>query len=384
MSTQPPLFQPLSLRGVTSRNRIVISPMCQYSAHEGHLDDWHLVNLGRFATGGAGIVFTEATAVQKSGRITHGCPGLWTDSQIDGHARIARFVALNGAVPAIQLGHAGRKSGMQRPWFGNGPLTQDDLDRGDMPWQPVGPSAVPVDKGWPMPHALSLEDIAKLKADFAAAATRALAAGYKIVELHGAHGYLLHSFLSPLSNFRKDAYGGDLAGRMRLALELAEAVRAVWPDHLPLFFRTSAVDGAPDGWLLDDTVALAHELKQRGVDVIDCSSGGIAGPATAAAGQKRQPGFQVPFAEKVRAETGLTSMAVGLITDPHQANDIIAEGRADLVALGREALVDPNWALHAAQALGADTTFETWPVQSGWWLSRRQTSCDFYQPKARA
>lgn len=381
MTLIPHLFQPITLRSITSRNRIVISPMCQYSAHDGHLDDWHLVNLGRFAVGGAGIVFTEATAVQKSGRITHGCPGLWCDSQIPGHARIAQFALQNGAIPAIQLGHAGRKSGMQRPWFGNGPLNDQDFARGDMPWPPVGPSAIPVDAGWTVPHALSVEDIEHLKQDFAAATRRALAAGYKIVELHGAHGYLLHSFLSPLSNKRDDIYGGDLAGRMRLVLELAEVVRAVWPADLPMFYRTSAVDGTPDGWLLEDTVALAKELKARGVDVVDCSSGGIAGPATSAAGGKRQSGFQVPFAERVRTETGLASMAVGLITHPEQAELILAEGRADLIAIGREALVDPSWPLHAATALGYDSDFSTWPIQSGWWLVRRQATSEFYEPK---
>ena len=380
MTDTPNLFRPLTLRGVTLRNRIVISPMCQYTAHDGHMEDWHMVHLGRFATGGAGLVFTEATAVQKSGRITHGCAGLWTDSQIPGHARVAQFALRHGAVPAVQLGHAGRKSGMQRPWFGNGPLTEEDFARGDMPWQPVGPSAIPVADGWPEPHALSVQEIQALVEDFAAAAGRALAAGYKVAEVHGAHGYLIHSFLSPLSNQRSDAYGGDLAGRMRLALEVTEAVRAVWPDELPLFFRTSAVDGVADGWSLDDTVALARELKALGVDAMDCSSGGIAGAATAAGGAKRQPGFQVPYATRVREDVGMTTMAVGLITHPQQAEAIVSEGRADLVALGREALVDPSWPLHAAAALGHDVAFETWPEQYGWWLARRQETSDFYQP----
>jgi len=302
MTSVPHLFRPLILRGIQTRNRVVISPMCQYSAHEGHLDDWHLVHLGRFATGGAGIVFTEATAVQKSGRITHGCPGLWADSQIQGHARVARFALQNGAIPGIQLGHAGAKSGMQRPWFGNGPLGEDDFARGDMAWTPVSPSGQPVADGWPVPHALSIDEIGALIADYVSAAGRALAAGYKIAEIHGAHGYLIHSFLSPLSNKRTDGYGGDRAGRMRLALEVASAVRAVWPDDLPLFFRTSAVDGTPDGWLLEDTIVLAQELKDIGIDVMDCSSSGISGPATAGGHGKRQPGFQVPYAEAVRKE----------------------------------------------------------------------------------
>ena len=382
MTTLPRLFQPLTLRSITSRNRVVISPMCQYSAHEGHMDDWHLVNLGRYAIGGAGIVFTEATAVQKCGRITHGCPGLWTDSQIPAHARIAQFALRNGAIPAIQLAHAGRKAGMQRPWFGNGPLDDADLARGDMPWTPVGPSAVPVAQGWPTPHSLSHAEIDALVQDFVAAARRALAAGYKIAEVHGAHGYLLHSFLSPMSNTRTDEYGGDLAGRMRLALDVTKAVRAVWPDDLPLFFRTSAVDGTPEGWTIEDTVVLAGELKNIGVDVMDCSSSGIAGSATANVPSKRQPGFQVGYAERVRKDVGMTTMAVGLITHPKQAEDILAEGRADLIAIGREALVDPMWALHAAQTLGADPLFEAWPEQSGWWLAARQKTSDFYQPDA--
>lgn len=381
MATIPQLFQPLTLRGIQIRNRVVVSPMCQYSAHDGHLDDWHLVHLGRFATGGAGIVFTEATAVQKSGRITHGCPGLWCNSQIAGHAKVAQFALRNGAVPAIQLGHAGRKAGMQRPWFGNGPLNAADTERGDMAWTPVGPSSNPVADGWPVPHTLSQTDIDVLIDDFVSAAKRALTAGYKIAEIHGAHGYLLHSFLSPLSNTRTDEYGGDLTGRMRLALEITRAVRTVWPDDLPLFFRTSAVDGTPEGWSLDNTVELASALKDVGVDVMDCSSSGIAGAATAGKVHKRQPGFQVAYAARVRTQAQMATMAVGLITHPQQAEDILAEGDADLIAIGREALVNPMWALHAAQSLGYDTTFETWPEQSGWWLANRQKTSDFYQPE---
>jgi 2,4-dienoyl-CoA reductase-like NADH-dependent reductase (Old Yellow Enzyme family) len=381
MTETPHLFRPLRLRSIETRNRVVISPMCQYSAHDGHMDDWHLVNLGRFATGGAGIVFTEATAVQKGGRITHGCPGLWNDGQILGHARVAQFARRNGAIPAIQLSHAGRKAGMQRPWFGNGPLNEADFERGDMPWTPVGPSAIPVAKGWPMPHEVTVDEIEALVGDYVSAAKRALEAGYKIVEIHGAHGYLLHSFLSPLSNKRSDKYGGDIRGRMRLALEITEAVRDVWPEDLPLFFRTSAVDGTPDGWSLDDTVVLAQALRKTGVDVMDCSSSGIAGSATANVPSKRQPGFQVPYAERIRKDAGMPTMAVGLITHPVQAEAILSEERADLIALGREALVNPMWALHAAKALGHDTKFATWPEQSGWWLAGRDRTSDFYDPE---
>ena len=271
---------------------------------------------------------------------------------------------------------------MQRPWFGNGPLNEGTLPAATCRGRLAGPSAVPVAEGWPVPHALAAEEIAALLDDYESAAKRALAAGYKIAEIHGAHGYLVHSFLSPLSNKRTDKYGGDLAGRMRLALEIAERVRTVWPEDLPLFFRTSAVDGAPEGWALDDTVVLAGELKRIGVDVMDCSSSGIAGAATASGGQKRQPGFQVGYAERVRKDVEMTTMAVGLITHPEQAEAILAEGRADLIAIGREALVDPNWALHAARELGHDTLFETWPQQAGWWLAGRQKTSDFYKPSA--
>jgi len=380
MPDAPMLFRPLTLRGLETRNRVVISPMCQYSAHDGHMDDWHAVHLGRFAIGGAGIVFTEATAVQKNGRITHGCLGLWQDSQIPGHARVAQFALRNGAIPALQLAHAGRKAGMQRPWFGNGPLGEADFVRGDMPWTPVGASPIPVAEGWPVPHELTVAEIRDLIADFAAAARRAREAGYRIVEIHGAHGYLVHSFLSPISNRRTDAYGGDLKRRTRLALEIAEAVRAAWPEDLPLFFRTSAVDGTPEGWSLDDTVVLARALKGVGVDVMDCSSSGIAGAATASGTQKRLPGFQVPYADRVRSEVGMATMAVGLITHPVQAERILADQSADLIAIAREALVNPMWALHAARDLGYDTTYATWPEQSRWWLAMRQRNSQLYEP----
>ena len=380
MPDTPLLFQPLRLRGETLRNRVVVSPMCQYSAHEGHLTDWHLVHLGRFATGGAGLVFAEATAVQKRGRITHGDAGLWEDGQIAGHARVCHFLAQHGAVPAIQLAHAGRKAGMQRPWFGNGPLDEADLARGDMPWTPVGPTAEPVPGGFAEPRPLAPAEIADLVEDFAAAARRAIRAGYRAIEVHGAHGYLIHSFLSPLANRRNDAYGGDLAGRMRLALEATEAVRGAIPDEVPLFFRVSSVDGAEDGWSLEDTVALAQALKPLGVDVIDCSSGGIAGPATAAKGAKRQPGWQVPYAARVRAETGLKTQAVGLLTHPAQAEQVLAEGAADLIALGRELLADPMWAHRAAAELGHAPDYADWPEPYGWWLARRDWTSEFWRP----
>jgi 2,4-dienoyl-CoA reductase-like NADH-dependent reductase (Old Yellow Enzyme family) len=367
----PLLFSPIDLRGVTLRNRIVISPMCQYSARDGIAGDWHLVHLGRFALGGAGMVMTEAVAVQERGRITHGDLGLWRDDQIAPLARITTFLRDNGAVPAIQLAHAGRKASMQRPWFGNGPLDASDAARGDLPWNIVAPTAEPVGPGWLMPAELSEADIRDVVAAFGHAARRAVAAGFDVAEVHGAHGYLTHTFFSPLSNRRSDGYGGSLTARMRFPLEVARAVRAAWPADRPVFYRASSVDGADGGLTLDDTVALARALKAEGIDVIDCSSGGIAGSATAA-GVTRAPGFQVPFARRIRDDADIRTMAVGLILDGPQAEAVLREGHADLVAIGREALHDPNFALHAARALGCDDGFALWPKQSGWWLVRRE------------
>lgn len=310
--------------------------------------------------------------MHKDGRITHGDMGLWSDAHIAPLQRIADFLRAQGAAPAIQLGHAGRKASMQRPWHGNGPLDTSDLARGEEVWRIVAPSALAMDEGWLTPVELSPAEMAELREHFRRATLRAAAAGFDIVELHGAHGYLLHSFLSPLSNRRNDAYGGDRAGRMRFPLEIVETVRAAWPKDRPMFFRTSSVDGIDGGWTLDDTVALARELKARGVDVVDCSSGGIAGSATAAR-IPRHPGFQVPFAERIRREAGIKTMAVGLIMEPQQAEAVLQAGQADLIAIGRQALYDPNWPLHAARALGGDPAdFERWPVQAGWWLERRE------------
>ena len=379
----PRLFTPIELRGLSAKNRIVISPMCQYSAMEGMPNDWHLIHLGALASGGAGIVFIEATAVEARGRITHGDVGLWDDGQITAHLRVTDFIKARGALAAIQLAHAGRKASVQRPWFGNGPLGAEDIARGDEPWEPVGASPVPVDEGWLVPHELSAAEITALVETWVAAAKRALVAGYDILEIHGAHGYLIQSFLSPIANKRTDGYGGDRNGRMRLALEITEALRPVWPEDRPLFFRVSAVDGIAGGWEIEDTVALARALKSRGVDVIDCSSGGIAGSATAAR-TKRKPGFQVTYAEAVRREAGIATQAVGLITHPRQAEEILAHQRADLIAIGREALYDPYWPRHAAAALGADPGFEGWPDQYGWWLVRRARSSEFWSEEDSA
>lgn len=365
----PKLFTPITLRAVTARNRVVISPMCTYSAVDGMVSDWHLAHLGKFALGGAGIVFVEATAVEARGRITYGDVGIWSDAHGDALARITALLKAHGAVPVIQLAHAGRKASMQRPWFGNAALTAEDIARGEKPWEIIAPTAEPMVEGWLTPKAMDRNDIETVIAAFVAGAKRALKAGFEIAEIHGAHGYLINSFLSPLSNKRTDAYGGDRTGRMRFALEVTEAVRAVWPQDKPLFVRISSVDGVDGGWQMEDSIELARALKARGVDVIDCSSGGISGSATAAA-IPRMLGFQVPYSGRIRREAGIATQAVGLILDGPQAEAILQAGDADLIAIGREALVDPFWALHAAKALGVKD-FSAWPMQYGWWLERR-------------
>ena len=372
MPEKPLLFSPLELPGVTAKNRIVVSPMCQYAAVDGVATEWHFAHHHRFAVGGAGIGFVEATGVEARGRITPGCTGIWTDAQIPALAQIAKIYRDHGALSGIQLAHAGRKASAQRPWHGSGPLSKADEERGDKAWQVVGPSPEAVSPGWPTPHPLGVDEIRDLVDKWADAARRALAAGFDIVEIHGAHGYLTHSFFSPLSNRRNDAYGGDLNRRMRFALEVTEAVRAVWPKDRPLFYRTSAVDGLDGGVTIEDSVALAKALKARGVDVIDCSSGGLRGPATAAGSRTRPKlGFQVPYAEQVRREADIKTMAVGLIVDAAQAEEILQRKQADLIALARELLYNPFWPLHAAQALGVDPEFAAWPEQYGWYLTRR-------------
>ncbi|MFC3229339.1 NADH:flavin oxidoreductase/NADH oxidase [Marinibaculum pumilum] len=368
---RPVLLAPLSLRGLTLRNRLAISPMCQYMARDGVANDWHFAHLAKFALGGAGTVFVEATAVAEEGRITHGDVGLWDSSQVAPLRRIAAFLRAHGAAPAIQLGHAGRKAGTQRPWHGNGPLGDLDRARGEAPWPVVGPSPLAAAAGWPVPRALDRDDMARLREAWRSAALRALDAGFDVVELHCAHGYLLHQFLSPLSNRRGDAYGGDLAGRMRFPLEVAQAVRDAWPAERPMFVRISARDWEEDGWSLDDSVVFARALAARGIDLVDCSAGGLGGSATAAR-VPRWPGFQVPFAARVRRDAGIPTMAVGLITEPRQAEAVLAEGQADLVAIGREAMVDPNWLLRAERDLDPEAGFAAWPQPYGWWLDRRE------------
>lgn len=337
------LFQPLDLGDVRLRNRIAVSPMCEYSAVDGVPNDWHLVHLGSRAVGGAGLVFTEATAVSPEGRISPGDTGLWNDTQQAAWARIAAFIAGQGAVPGVQLAHAGRKAGTQVPWAGGKALPQGQGD-----WTPVAPSAIAFSAGYPMPLALDTAGIMKVVDDFAASALRARDAGFRVIELHAAHGYLLHGFLSPLSNLRGDAYGGALENRARLLREVVAAVRAVWPAPAPLLVRVSATDWADGGWDIEQCVQLCRWLQQDGVDLIDCSSGGtVPNPAVRLA-----PGYQVPFAARIRREAGVATGAVGLITDPRQCETILARGDADLILMARELLRDPYFPRRAAAELG--------------------------------
>ena len=338
------LFDTPTLGDVTLRNRLVVSPMCEYSAVDGVPNDWHFVHLGSRAVGGAAIVFTEATAVSPEGRISRGDTGLWNDSQQTAWSRIAHFVAQQGAVPGIQLAHAGRKGSTHVPWQGGNALGPDEGA-----WTPVAPSAIAFSDEYPHPAALDERGIAKVVADFRAAAQRAREAGFRVIEIHAAHGYLLHEFLSPLSNLRDDRYGATLANRARIVLEVVAAVREVWPPPKPLFVRLSATDWASGGWDIDECVELAQWLRDAGVDVIDCSSGGLVPYAKVPIA----PGYQVPFAARIRRDAGIATAAVGLITEPKQAQDIVARGDADFIVMARELLRDPYFPRRAAKELGA-------------------------------
>lgn len=346
-----PLFTPFSLRSVTFPNRIGVSPMCQYSSEDGFANDWHLVHLGSRAQGGAGLVMMEASAVTAEGRISIADLGIWKDEHVPGLERIARFVHGQGARVGIQLAHAGRKASMSSPFGGEHLLSAEEGG-----WQPVAPSAVAFGPGYATPRALENSEIAGVVRAFAEAARRALAAGFDFVEIHGAHGYLIHEFLSPLANKRTDEYGGSLQNRARFGLEVAEAVRAAWPENLPLLMRISATDWVEGGWTVDESVELARGLKERGVDLVDVSSGGMTPDAKIAVG----PGFQAPFAARIRKEAGVATAAVGMITEPEQANALVAEGSADMVMLARQMLRDPYFAVHAAEALGETAS---WPKQ---------------------
>jgi 2,4-dienoyl-CoA reductase-like NADH-dependent reductase (Old Yellow Enzyme family) len=344
------LFTPLQVREVTFRNRIFVSPMCQYSSEDGMPNDWHLVHLGSRAVGGAALVMVEATAVSPEGRISPRDSGIWSDAHAEAFQRITRFVKANGAVPGIQLAHAGRKASTEVPWRGDGAVKPEHGG-----WQPIAPSAIPFSQTYPMPREMTARDIEAVFEQFVAATCRANAAGFEVVEIHAAHGYLLHEFLSPLSNHRTDEYGGSLENRMRLLLRIARAMREEWPQRFPFFVRISATDWAEGGWDLPQSIQLARKLKEIGIDLIDCSSGALV-PAKIPVG----PGYQVPFAEAIRKEAGIATGAVGMITDAKQAEAIVASGQADAVLLARELLRDPYWPLHAAKELHADIP---WPDQ---------------------
>jgi 2,4-dienoyl-CoA reductase-like NADH-dependent reductase (Old Yellow Enzyme family) len=346
-----PLFSPFQLRSVVFPNRIGVSPMCEYSSEDGFANDWHLVHLGCRAQGGAGLVMTEASAVTPEGRISINDLGIWKDDHIPRLDQIARFIHSQGARAGVQLAHAGRKGSMTAPFGGERLLTREEGR-----WEPLGPSPIAFSPTYAVPKALDEAEIAGIIGAFADAARRVDKAGFDVVEIHAAHGYLLHEFLSPLANQRTDAYGGSFDNRIRLLLEVTDAVRGAWPDHLPLFVRISATDWAEGGWTADESVELARRLREHGVDLVDVSSGGQVPNAKIPVG----PGFQVPFAARVRNEAGIPTAAVGMITEPKQANDVIDAGEADMVLLAREMLRDPYWPLHAASALGETAS---WPVQ---------------------
>jgi len=362
----PILFSPLQLRSLTLPNRIIVSPMCQYSCEDGMPNEWHFVHLGSRAVGGASLVFVEASGVTPEGRITPWDAGIWSEAHGRAWKPVADFIRAQGAVPGIQLAHAGRKASCNKPWLGG-----KALGASEGAWETLGPSAIAFGH-YPPPRAMTVEEIGQAVEDFRRAARYSLDAGFDVVEIHGAHGYLLAQFLSPISNQRNDRYGGDRAGRMRFPLAAAKAVRENWPESKPMFIRVSAVDGG-GGWDVDDTVAYAKELKALGIDVIDTSSGGLTGLSTALP-VKRSLGFQVPFAGAVKRGANIPTMAVGLILDGPQAEAILQSGDADLIAIGRQALYDPFWAVHAAQELGCDSDFEMWTPEYGWWLDKRKNN----------
>jgi len=347
-TSAPHLFSPLTIRSVTLRNRIGVSPMCQYSATDGVANDWHYVHLGSRAVGGAGLVIVEATGVAPEGRITPGCLGLWSEKHIEPLARIAKFVKEHGAVAGIQIAHAGRKASADLPWNGGAHLAEAQGG-----WQTIAPSALAFGgELTKVPRAMTEADIVRVQNDFVATAQRALTAGFQWLELHAAHGYLFNEFLSPLTNQRTDKYGGSFENRTRLLLDTTRAVRKVWPDHLPLAVRISAIDWKEGGWQIEDSIALAQLLKAEGVDLMDCSSGGVVPDAKITV----KPGYQVPFAEKIRLGAGIATAAVGFITEPKPADDIVHRGQADVVLLARQMLVDPYWPAHATKALGHKLT----------------------------
>ena len=383
--THPLLFTPLTLRDLTLRNRVVVAPMHQYSAVKGFANDWHIMNAGRYAAGGAGLVFVESTKIERRGCGTVGDLGLWDDAFVPGLARIVALLHQCGAAAGIQLGHSGRKSRCQRPWEGGRALDRASKAGAAVEdwgaWQLVAPSAIAPDANTPVPHALTRAEIAAVVDAWGEAAARAHAAGFDVVEIHGAHGYLLHQFLSPVANQRSDEYGGSEVNRMRFACEVAECVRASWPAGKPLFLRLSAEDDA--GWGPAQSVALARRVMPLGVDLIDCSSGGILDKAPAGAA-KPAYGYQVPYADRIRRQAGIMTMAVGLIVHAEQAERILQAGSADLVALAREMLYNPNWTMDAAHKLGLDPDFALLPPPYRYWLARRAATVPDVRPSTFA
>lgn len=345
------LLSLIKIKDITLKNRIVVSPMCQYSSNDGFANDWHLVHLGSRAVGGAALIIQEASAVSPEGRITYADMGIWKDEHITKLQQITSFLQVNGAVPGIQLAHAGRKASCEKPWLGGAQISS-----GINHWQTVAPSAIPFREGDMIPHALTVAEIGNIVEDFKHAAARALHAGFKLIEIHAAHGYLINQFLSPLSNTRTDEYGGSFENRIKFLLQIVEAIQTVWPQRLPLFVRISASDWVDGGWTIEDSVQLAHILKQKGVDAIDVSSGGSVPYAKIAAG----PGYQVPFAEAIKKQTGILTAAVGIIVNARQAETILEQQQADLIMMAREHLRDPYFTLHAAKELGENID---WPVQ---------------------
>ena len=367
------LFSEFTIKDTKFRNRIVLSPMCQYKASKGYIDDWHIQHYSRFAFSGLGAAFVEATGVSPQGRITHGCTGIWEDNHIDGLKKITKIFKEYNCVSGIQLAHAGRKASFLRPWDGAKPIEDDNgLEN---KWQTIGPSAIPVNKNSPTPIEMKKEDIEKVKQEFKNAAIRSLEAGFDIIEIHGAHGYLLHSFFSPISNKRTDEYGGNLNNRMRLGLEIVQIIRTVWDEKRPLFFRISSVDGAENGSTIEENIIYCKALKLAGVDVIDCSSGGIGGSPVLNK-SKIIPGFQVPYSEKIKKEVGINTMAVGAIIDPYQAESIVTKERADLVAIGRELLADTQWVYKAASSFQLPNAKSYLPDSYSFYLSRRDEYLD--------
>ena len=371
--SETPLFSSLKIKSKTFRNRVVLSPMCQYKAKDGIISDWHLQHYSRFAFSGLGAAFIEATGVSPEGRIGHGCTGIWSDDHIEGLSKIVKTFNEYDCLSGIQLAHAGRKASFLRPWDGASPITEND--KIEPAWQTIGPSAIPINNSSPVPKEMTIEDINRVKEDFKNAAIRANIAGFDILEIHGAHGYLLHSFFSPISNMRNDQYGGNFENRIRFAMEIIADIKSVWPENKPLFYRLSSIDAPGQGATIEDNVQLAKSLKIAGVDVIDCSSGGITGSPVLTK-SKIIPGFQVPYSEKIKKEAEISSMAVGAIINADQANEIILNKRADLVAMGRELLADTQWVYKAATHFKLENAKSFLPDSYSFYLSRRDDFLD--------